>query len=270
MESLKAKRAKHRHNHPVDRVPSIEEFMPFIQEALNAVMARLHVAGFKYGEDVLFELEEQGAVTWVYTKAARLLWSFNDGQTREGRQDSYLDLAGYAILEMARHAYENGLETDGLFDRHENTHKPNPLDMTEWVEDPYTHEHTAVTPTLGDSSVLPLVDHPEGDPLGTATVIEHPEVVPVPPDLGPGYSERYWERAREEAAKLHDEVEGAILLDEIVQAENERFMGREASGEILAQANVPILTDTPKTRLMGLAILIDRLRSIWSRVEERV
>jgi hypothetical protein len=101
-------------------IPSPEEFLPFISAALTAVHARLEYAGQNYGEEVLFLLDEIGAVSQCFTKASRLLWSYKKQQPPEKRKDGWMDLAGYAILEMARYAYNRGLDPDdidGLFDR---------------------------------------------------------------------------------------------------------------------------------------------------------
>lgn len=91
-------------------VPTIQEFAPYIEQALSAIRDRCHVAGARYGEDVLFVLGEDGAVSQAYTKAARILWSWKQGHSRHSRKDSWLDLAGYAILEMARELYATGMD----------------------------------------------------------------------------------------------------------------------------------------------------------------
>ena len=101
-------------------IPTPDEFLPYIEGALRAVLARLTHAGEAYGEEVLFLLDEVGAVSQCFTKASRALWSLKQGQPPEKRKDSWMDLAGYAILEMARIAYASGMEPsviDGLFDR---------------------------------------------------------------------------------------------------------------------------------------------------------
>lgn len=98
-------------------IPTPLEFLPFIDKALAALRERLRVGGKKYGEEVLFSLGEIGAVSLTYTKAARALWSLQQGHPAQERKDTWLDLAGYAVLEMARNAYESGEEIDGLFDR---------------------------------------------------------------------------------------------------------------------------------------------------------
>ena len=101
-------------------IPTPTEFVPYIEASLQAVLARLTFAGEEYGEEVLFLLDQMGAVSQCFTKASRLLWSFKKGQSPEKRKDGWMDLAGYAILEMARYAYTNGNnpeDVDGLFDR---------------------------------------------------------------------------------------------------------------------------------------------------------
>lgn len=103
-------------------IPSPQEFFAFIEGALNAVHHRLRVAGQDYGEEVLFLLGEWGAVSQCFTKASRLLWSKRQAKPPIHRKDSWLDLAGWAVLEIARQAYIKGLrptEIDGLFDRSE-------------------------------------------------------------------------------------------------------------------------------------------------------
>lgn len=101
-------------------IPTPAEFLPFIRGALEAVYKRLDAAGGEYGEEVIFLLNEWGAVTLCFTKASRLLWSKKKDKPQSSRRDSFLDLAGYAILEIARQAYVEGIEPegiDGLFDR---------------------------------------------------------------------------------------------------------------------------------------------------------
>jgi hypothetical protein len=100
--------------------PSPEAFMPFVQAACDAVLQRLRLGGKRYGESVLFELGEMGAVAQCYTKAARALWSHQSGFREQHRDDTWLDLAGFAVLEIARKAHARNLhpdEIDGLFDR---------------------------------------------------------------------------------------------------------------------------------------------------------
>lgn len=100
--------------------PTPEEFLPFVDGACDAVLQRLRVGGKRYGENVLFELGEMGAVAQCYTKAARALWSHQSGFHEVHRDDTWLDLAGFAVLEIARKAYVRNLhpdEIDGLFDR---------------------------------------------------------------------------------------------------------------------------------------------------------
>ena len=86
-------------------IPEPAEFMNYVDRSVDALFSRIQKAGDSYGEDVLFNLGEMGAVTFVYAKAARLLWSFEHKQPASRRQDSWMDIAGYAILEMARQLY---------------------------------------------------------------------------------------------------------------------------------------------------------------------
>jgi len=98
-------------------IPTPEDFVPSIDAALAAIRERLLAAGEAYGESVLFELEEVGPVTLCFTKASRALWSFKQGKPPEHRKDTWLDLAGYAILEIARQAYISNEQPDGMHDR---------------------------------------------------------------------------------------------------------------------------------------------------------
>jgi hypothetical protein len=105
-------------------IPSPDEFLPFIELAIDSIKARLIKAGQDYGEQVLFNLAEFGAVSLCYTKASRMLWSFKKGNPQEDREDSFLDLAGYAILEMARQRYIRERENeygsvDEIFKKHD-------------------------------------------------------------------------------------------------------------------------------------------------------
>jgi len=68
---------------------------------LGHVLTILHKRGETYGEDVLALLGETGMVTLAVTKVMRLLWGYTHGQPFETRRDSWLDLAGYAILSLA-------------------------------------------------------------------------------------------------------------------------------------------------------------------------
>lgn len=118
--------------------PSWEDFKPFVQQAIrdavqkafelaqetgmdqeqlidyltniaaggDLIQRRLAKGGAEYGEDVLFLLGEGGAVSMAVTKAMRILWSFRKDLPAGTRTDSWLDIAGYAILEMARFRYE--------------------------------------------------------------------------------------------------------------------------------------------------------------------
>ena len=105
-------------------VPSPDGFLPFIDLAIGEIRARLIKAGNDYGEQVLFNISEYGAVALCYTKASRILWSFNQEKPSRERWDSFLDLAGYAILEMARQQYvkerEGGYTSvEGVFKEHD-------------------------------------------------------------------------------------------------------------------------------------------------------
>ena len=88
-------------------IPNPEAFLLYIRWALEKIEERLTRAGKEYGEEVLFLLGEMGAVSLTYTKASRALWSYKRGYPPEKREDTWLDLAGYAILEMARREWEN-------------------------------------------------------------------------------------------------------------------------------------------------------------------
>lgn len=101
-------------------VPTPESFMLYVQAVTQAVYNRLVEGGDRYGEEVLFALGETGAVVNCYQKSARALWSYRTGQIEKARDDTWLDLAGYAVLEIARKAWERGMDVtdiDGLFDR---------------------------------------------------------------------------------------------------------------------------------------------------------
>jgi hypothetical protein len=203
-------------------IPTIDEFLPYIESVLRAVHTRLLAGGIKYGEDVLFEMAESGAVTWCYTKAARIKWSKDQGLPISERKDSYLDLAGYAVLEMARQAYLNGdAEVDGLFDRHGDSRwlfSVNP-NLPPAPEPQNIHEESE-----RDAFILIQEDEvseqpPDVKPAAFAfleeetppTPVNYPHVV-APPDLGPAYSEAYWKRvAKEETKSLED------VIDEMVE-----------------------------------------------------
>ena len=97
--------------------PSPDDFMAWIDSALKASRMRLEIGGQQYGEDVLFALGEPGAIVNIYQKAARLLFAMKEGHVSKVRRDSYLDLAGFALLELARQAYLQQTPVNGLFDR---------------------------------------------------------------------------------------------------------------------------------------------------------
>lgn len=114
-------------------VPTPDAFMPFIREELARTLARfhsgeeaervpdgvqqqlayvadrveatLHRRGHQYGEDVLFMMGEPGILMMLVMKALRMLWSMQDGAPSDAREDGYLDLAGYAVLQMAMARY---------------------------------------------------------------------------------------------------------------------------------------------------------------------
>ena len=81
------------------------EVMGLLNAYKDDLFYRLQRGGSEYGEDVLFRLGEAGAIVWVVSKAMRLLWSFEKGLSPDTRSDSWLDIAGYGILEAARQAY---------------------------------------------------------------------------------------------------------------------------------------------------------------------
>lgn len=86
-------------------IPSPEEFAEYIKHAAQVVVNRLLNAGTEYGEEVLFTSGQAGAVILCYTKSARALYSFKRYPAVKVKDDTFLDLAGYAVLELARRDY---------------------------------------------------------------------------------------------------------------------------------------------------------------------
>lgn len=92
--------------------PSVEDFMIFIQRALLEASARvpsivadlesiLIQRGRDYGEEVLVVMGESGIAEFVKVKVWRLQGSIQEQRPEATRRDSWIDIAGYAVLQLA-------------------------------------------------------------------------------------------------------------------------------------------------------------------------
>lgn len=75
----------------------------------ETVAANLHDViaerGKQYGEDVLMALGEQAIILFIFAKFMRLFWHWTNGHPFGGRRDSWMDIAGYAVLALAINEY---------------------------------------------------------------------------------------------------------------------------------------------------------------------
>ena len=92
--------------------PEVEEFIPYIRAALMGAMRHttevsvelgdiLETRGQAYGERVIAVMAERGIAEFVKVKVIRLLGSMEEGNVEFSRHDSWMDIAGYCILEIA-------------------------------------------------------------------------------------------------------------------------------------------------------------------------
>jgi adenylosuccinate synthase len=85
--------------------PTVDEVMTSVRHTVNErILPLLEQRGRQYGEDVLVEMGETGLVTMLLVKLMRLRWSVENSKPKSERQDSWLDLAGYALLAAALHS----------------------------------------------------------------------------------------------------------------------------------------------------------------------
>ncbi len=87
------------------------------KEAINITVRDLYLLlgqrGRVYGEDVLALLGETGFLVMAVTKVMRILWGYEHDQPAQEREESWIDLAGYAILCVAMRRYQNGTDEEG-------------------------------------------------------------------------------------------------------------------------------------------------------------
>jgi len=76
-----------------------------LDEEAQLILDTVSVRGRTYGESVLMAMGEQGILTMTITKIMRILWSFNEELPVRDRMDSYLDIAGYALLMLSLSSY---------------------------------------------------------------------------------------------------------------------------------------------------------------------
>lgn len=92
--------------------PSVEEFIGFIRQALMEAMSRVPAIvgdledilvqrGRDYGEEVLVVMGESGIAEFVKVKVWRLQGSIQEQRPENSRRDSWVDIAGYAVLQLA-------------------------------------------------------------------------------------------------------------------------------------------------------------------------
>lgn len=92
--------------------PSVDDFMEFVRSALLGGIERsvgvamelegvLEQRGRDYGEEVLVVMGESGIAEFVKVKVWRLLGGIQEGNPPGSRRDSWVDIAGYAILQLA-------------------------------------------------------------------------------------------------------------------------------------------------------------------------
>lgn len=100
---------------PLGRViphPSVDELMIEIDPLLGNLRHTLFMRGNQYGEEVLAVMGEQGIAELVNVKIWRVLGSLKSSDPACVRQDSWLDLAGYAILALAMQRWERKQEKE--------------------------------------------------------------------------------------------------------------------------------------------------------------
>lgn len=101
---------------PPSRVvaPSPEDLMVIINGALLPELSSiLYQRGKSYGEEVLVVMGEQGIAEMAKVKIYRMLAAIAEGtgSASTTRRDSWLDMAGYALLALALDEWERSLDT---------------------------------------------------------------------------------------------------------------------------------------------------------------
>lgn len=98
---------------PGDPPPAQEIFRLMIEEG-HDIAAIIEERGIAYGEESIFLLGEEGVLMMVLAKMFRMLHGYRSGRPFEHREDSWVDLAGYAILALAMENYNRlRWEVDG-------------------------------------------------------------------------------------------------------------------------------------------------------------
>ena len=90
--------------------PTVEAFDPYIVQQMTELLATLRERGAAYGEKVLFERGEAGIFEQIATKLERVSGSIDRDLAFSTRSDSWLDIAGYAILVLAMKDWDGYLD----------------------------------------------------------------------------------------------------------------------------------------------------------------
>jgi hypothetical protein len=81
--------------------PAVEDIMEYVFAHAQEVIDILHERGKQYGEQTLVELGEEGVARMIRMKALRAIHSINQDDRYTARRDSWIDIAGYALLAIA-------------------------------------------------------------------------------------------------------------------------------------------------------------------------
>ena len=92
---------------------TMDELLAECAHQVSLLLRTLSERGGDYGALVIDLMGEDGAAVMTTTKAIRNYYAWKAGIARVYREDHYHDLAGYAILELARFAlYEKRRNED--------------------------------------------------------------------------------------------------------------------------------------------------------------
>lgn len=88
-------------------VPSVDEIMEYVEAAIEELRKILWERGKQYGEETLVDLGEDGVAVMIRMKALRARYSIREEKPADSRRDSWLDMAGYALLAVSLGQYQD-------------------------------------------------------------------------------------------------------------------------------------------------------------------
>lgn len=91
--------------------PNVEDIMEYVRTHTEEVIDTLQTRGEQYGEQTLVELGEEGIARMIRMKALRAIYSINQRNDYRTRTDSWIDIAGYALLAIALEQWKDESRT---------------------------------------------------------------------------------------------------------------------------------------------------------------